>query len=404
MNIRFHTIEQALSDLRSGKMVIVVDDENRENEGDLILPGQFVTPEKMAFIIRHTGGVVCLALSEHIADQLQLSPMVEKNTAKRATAYTVSIDSARDISTGISAKDRTKTILTALHLDAKPEDLVRPGHVFPLRAQKGGVLFRAGHTEAAIDLCRLAGVREGAILSELMHDDGTMMRLSALSDFAEQHKLTMISIADLISYRYKTERFIRLDAESELDTDTGKWHVKVYFDLLHEVEHIALVKNKIDFDGPILVRVHSECATGDIFQSKQCDCGQQLHKSMQMIDDEKSGVVLYMKQHEGRGVGLTNKIRAYHLQQTKSLDTLEANIALGLPEDLREYGVGAQILVDLGVCKVRLLTNNPKKMGGIGGYGLEILEQVPIEIVPNPSNYRYLKTKKEKMGHTLKFV
>lgn len=404
MNTYFHTIGQALDDLRAGKMIIVVDDENRENEGDLILPGHFVTAEKMAFIIRHTGGVVCLALSEHIADQLNLSPMVERNTAKRATAYTVSIDAADGISTGISAKDRAKTIFAALHLDAKPQDLSRPGHVFPLRAQKGGVLFRAGHTEAATDLCRLARLREGAVLSELMHDDGTMMRFPALHGFAQKHDLKVISIADLISYRYKTERFIRLDAESELDTDTGNWHVKIYCDLLHDASHIAFVKNSIDRSKPILVRVHSECATGDIFRSRQCDCGQQLEQSMKIIDVEKNGVVLYMKQHEGRGVGLANKIRAYHLQQTKSLDTIEANEALGLPEDLREYGVGAQILVDLGIQKVRLLTNNPKKMGGIGGYGLEIVEQVPIEVVPNSSNYRYLKTKKEKMGHALKLV
>lgn len=400
-NSHFDSVEKAVAELRAGKMVIVVDDENRENEGDLIIPGVFMTPEKMAFIIRHTGGVVCLALSQEIADQLDLSPMVERNTAKRATAYTVSIDAA-SVHTGISAEDRAATVLQASQLNAKPGDLSRPGHIFPLRAQAGGVLYRAGHTEAGTDLCRLAGVRESAVLSELMHDDGTMMRLPALREFASEHGLSLISIADLIEYRRRTEKFIRLESESDLETTTGLWRIKIYSDTLHPADHIALVKGKIDSSPSVLVRVHSECATGDILGSRQCDCGEQLHQAMKMIDENGSGVVLYLRGHEGRGIGLVNKIFAYDLQKTKNLDTVEANLALGFSDDLREYGVGAQILCDLGVQKMKLLTNNPKKMAAISGYGLEVTDQVPLEIVSNPSNEKYLKTKREKMGHTLR--
>ena len=396
----FDSIEKALDDLRAGKMIIVVDDESRENEGDLIIPGQFMTAEKMAFIIRYTGGVVCLALSQVIADQLNLPPMVERNTAKRSTAYTVSIDSA-SVETGISAEDRAATVRVASEANAKPEDLSRPGHIFPLRAQEGGVLYRAGHTEAGTDLCRLAGLRESAVLSELMHDDGTMMRLPALRKFADEHKMSLISIADLIAYRRRTERFISLDAESDLETTTGLWKIKVYRDLLHTGEHIALVKGEIDAEKPVLVRVHSECATGDIFGSKQCDCGQQKDEAMKLIEKAGSGILLYLRNHEGRGVGLTNKIRAYHLQKTQNLDTVEANLALGLSGDLREYGIGAQILSDLGVRKMRIITNNPKKIAGVSGYGLEVVEEVSLEIASNPSNYKYLKTKKDKMGHKL---
>lgn len=403
-SLKFNTIEEAIADLKAGKMVIVVDDENRENEGDLVLAAEHVTAEKMAFVIRYTGGVVCLALNNHIADQLNLPPMVEKNTAQRSTAYTVSIDAAEGIQTGISADDRAKTILAAIAPQAKPEDLARPGHVFPLRAQGGGVLWRGGHTEASTDLCRFAGLREGAIVSELMHDDGTMMRLPDLKKFGQKHHLKIISIADLIAYRYRTERFIRLEAESNLETDTGSWKIRVYQDLLHDVEHVALLKGKIDAQKPVLVRVHSECMTGDVFGSLHCDCGLQMKKAMGIIENEGSGVLIYMKKHEGRGIGIINKIKAYHLQQKEGLDTVEANKALGFPEDLREYGVGAQILVDLGVQKVRLMTNNPKKMGGISGYGLEIVEQVPIETEPQKVNYRYLKTKKEKLGHKLKLL
>jgi 3,4-dihydroxy 2-butanone 4-phosphate synthase/GTP cyclohydrolase II len=402
MTHTFHTIDEALSDLRAGKMIIVVDDEQRENEGDLVLPAQFCTPEKMAFIIRYTGGVVCLALKPEIVDRLELFPMVKNNTAQRGTAYTVSIDAATGVSTGISAEDRTRTILATIAPDARPDDLVRPGHVFPLRAQEGGVLHRAGHTEASVDLCRLSGLSEGALVSELMHDDGTMMRLPALFQFAKDHHLKIISIADLIAYRSKNECLIRLDAETDLMTETGLWHIKIYRDLLHETDHVALTKGSFTHEDPVLVRVHSECMTGDIFGSQQCDCGSQLHQAMKDIDAAQKGVVLYMTGHEGRGIGLVNKIRAYELQMKEKMDTIEANKALGFPEDLRDYGIGSQILVHLGVRKIRLMTNNPKKMGGITGYGLDIVEQVPIEIAANHSNYQYLKTKKEKMGHLFK--
>ncbi len=396
----FFAIQAALTALKNGGMIIVVDDENRENEGDLVIAAEWITSEKMAFLIRYTGGVVCLALANRIADRLNLPPMVDRNTSKRQTPYTISIDAANGILTGISAEDRTKTVLKAIASDTRPEDLARPGHVFPLRAKEGGVLWRAGHTEAAVDLCRIAQLREGAVISELMHDDGTMMRLSALFDFATAHRLPIVSIADLITYRHRTERFIRKEAATEIETESGRWGIVVYMDLLHQSEHVAFVKGEMDAETPTLVRVHSECMTGDIFGSKQCDCGAQLHRSMEMIAEKGQGVVLYMKQHEGRGIGLGNKVKAYELQRN-GLDTVEANLVLGFPEDLREYGIGAQILVDLGLKKIRLMTNNPKKMGGIGGYGLEIVEQIPIEIPPNGVNDRYLHTKKEKMGHLL---
>lgn len=401
MTSPFSPIPQALDALRTGQFVIVVDDEDRENEGDLVLAAEHMTTEKMAFMIRYTGGVVCLALSNVIADALDLPPMVKKNTAKRGTSFTVSIEAAEGIDTGISAKDRTHTILTAINPVAKPEDLARPGHVFPLRADDGGVLRRTGHTEAGVDLCRLAGLREGAVISELMHEDGTMMRLPALEEFAKKHDLTIISIADLIAYRHRNETFIRLEAETELETDTGLWNIRIYRDSLHLVDHVALIKGTPSPLKPTLVRAHSECITGDVFGSLHCDCGDQLAAAMDMIGQEGEGVILYMRQ-EGRGIGLANKMRAYELQRKHGLDTAEANERLGFPADLRDYGTGAQILKDLCLGKIRLLTNNPKKIVGLEGFGLEVVERVPIQIPPQtPQQKKYLKTKQEKLGHVL---
>lgn len=398
------SIPAVLEVLRSGRMAIVVDDADRENEGDLVVAAEHVTEEQMAFIIRHTGGVVCLALSNDIADQLDLPPMVVHNTSRRGTPFTVSIEAADGIDTGISAGDRTATVRTAIRPDATPADLTRPGHVFPLRAQNGGVLWRAGHTEAAVDLCRLSGMRAGAVISELMHDDGTMMRLPAMQEFADAHGFPVVAIADLIAFRRRNETFIERRAEATLETMTGHWRIIVYRDTLHHLEHIALVKGDVDPQQPTLVRVHSECLTGDVLHSLHCDCGSQLDRAMVHIQAEGRGVVLYMRQ-EGRGIGLTNKVKAYALQEREGLDTVEANERLGFAADLREYGIGAQILRDLSVRRLRLLTNNPKKVVGLKGYGLEIMEQVPIEVRPlSPRQQQYLRTKRDKMGHVLRHL
>lgn len=397
----FSAIPAALDALRAGRFVIVTDDESRENEGDLILAAEYADAEKMAFMIRYTGGVVCLPMSNAVADQLRLPPMVERNTSKYGTPFTVSIDAAQGVTTGISASDRAKTAVAAASAVARPEDFHSPGHLFPLRAQHGGVLVRAGHTEAAVDLCVLAGAKPVGILSELMHDDGTMMRLPAIDAFAKEHDIPMISIADLIAWRCHHETLVRKEAESPLETRDGKWKISVYHDVLHGRDHVALVKGDISPLQPTLVRVHSECLTGDVFGSHHCDCGEQLHLAMQRIEEEGSGVLLYLRQ-EGRGIGLANKIRTYALQQQENIDTVEANERLGLPADLRTYGIGAQILKDIGVGQLRLLTNNPKKIIGLDGYGLHVVDQLPIRITPTSElQKKYLRAKKTKLGHLL---
>lgn len=399
----FSGVPQAIDALREGRFVIVVDDEDRENEGDLVIAADHITAAKMAFIIRHTGGVVCLPVSNAIADTLELPPMVSMNTSKYSTPFTVSIEAAEGVTTGISAEDRAHTVRTAVSMVAKPEDLRRPGHIFPLRAADGGVMVRAGHTEASVDLCRLAGLREAAVLSELMHDDGSMMRLPALSDFAKQHDIPIISIADLIAQRNRNETFVRREAEADIESDSGMWKIIVYSDVLQNHEHVALIKGEISGTEPTLVRVHSECLTGDVFGSRHCDCGAQLGLAMDMMEKEGKGVLLYLRQ-EGRGIGLVNKIRAYALQ-AQGLDTAEANEKLGLPTDLRQYGIGAQILKDVGLCNIRLLTNNPKKIAGLNGYGLHVMEQLPLEIKKlSEKQKRYLETKKRKFGHWITHV
>lgn len=393
----FDSIEEIIEEIRLGRMVIVADDEDRENEGDLIMAAEKVTPEKMAFMIRHTGGVVCMPLSNEIADRLKLPLMTEKNTSKFGTAFSISIEAASGVTTGISAADRTCTILTAIHPDCAPEDLCRPGHVFPLRGADGGVLKRAGHTEASIDLTELAGLRAGAILSELMHDDGTMMRLPDLLKFKEEHGLKMCSIRDLISYRRHREKLVVREQEVFMPTEYGDFQLFLYRSTLDQQQHLALVKGPIDPLKPTLVRVHSECLSGDVFGSKRCDCGDQLHMALRQIQDHGHGVLVYMRQ-EGRGIGLAAKMHAYKLQE-EGLDTVEANAKLGYPMDLRDYGVGAQILFDLGVRQLHLLTNNPRKIVGLEGFGMEVVERVPLQSNSNEHNERYLTTKKNKMGH-----
>lgn len=398
MPFTFDTIEEGVSALSNGKMVILVDDESRENEGDLVVAAEHITPEQMAFMIRYTGGVVCLAMSGAHSDRLGLTPMTAQNKSSFETPFTITIEAAKGVTTGISAADRVQTIKAAIDATGELGGVISPGHVFPLRAQDGGVLWRAGHTEGSVDLCKLAGLEKAAAISELVNDDGSVMRLPELSAFSKEHDIPIISIANLIAYRYAHESFIKLEAETQLQTSTGEWNFRVYRDLLHDAEQIALTKGDITADAPTLVRVHSECFTGDVVGSLQCDCGPQLHQAMVQIAAAGSGVLLYMKQ-EGRGIGLINKIKAYEMQRTKGLDTVDANRALGLPDDLREYGVGAQILADLGLGKVRLMTNNPKKLAGIGGYGLDVVEQVPIEVAPGEYNKNYMKTKKDRMGH-----
>ncbi len=393
-------IEAALEDMRQGKMVILVDDEDRENEGDLTMAAEMVTDEAINFMAKEGRGLICLSLTEDRADFLNLPLMVSDNTSSFGTAFTVSIEAKRGVSTGISAADRAQTIRVALDDDSTAADLARPGHVFPLRARKGGVLVRTGQTEGSVDLARLAGLKPAGVICEVMNDDGTMSRMPQLKVFAKKHGLKIVTVADLVEYRMRKELLVHRAAVTELPTYFGgDFKAIVYENDVDSALHIALIKGEIDPDSPVLVRVHSECLTGDVFGSQRCDCGQQLHAAMAQIEEAGSGVVIYMRQ-EGRGIGLVNKIKAYALQDCGH-DTVEANEALGFKADLRDYGIGAQILADLGLKNIRLMTNNPKKIIGLQGYGLKVVERIAIEMPANKINERYLQTKKTKMGHLL---
>jgi 3,4-dihydroxy 2-butanone 4-phosphate synthase/GTP cyclohydrolase II len=395
----FATIEEAIEDIRSGRFVVVVDDADRENEGDLTIAAQFVTPEAIAFMATHGRGLICLCLTPERCDELELRPMTDHNETPLGTAFTVSIEAREGVSTGISAHDRARTIQVAIDPRSVPHDLVQPGHVFPLRAKPGGVLQRTGQTEAAVDLARLAGLNPAGVVCEIMNDDGTMARVPDLVAYCERHDLRMVTVADLIEYRRRIEKLVERVVSVRLPTDYGEFQAVAYRELLTNKQHLALVKGDVDGAENVLVRVHSECLTGDVFHSLLCDCGDQLEQALARVEAEGRGVVLYMGQ-EGRGIGLLNKLRAYELQ-ANGLDTVEANLALGFPPDAREWGIGNQILADLGLTTIRILTNNPRKLTGLDGFGLTVVEQVPLEAEPTAENERYLAAKREKLGHTI---